>query len=111
MFVVIVKPDLAVSHDLLVLRKVSDDLVCGMKDILYHVGVDADGGIDEVVRVRKHHRVTAGLDRRADGHDIFDARFARPFDHLVAVVIELAHLEMRVGVDQHSFNLFSKKHN
>jgi hypothetical protein len=32
-----------------------------------------------------------------------------PFDHVVAVIIELAHIEMRVGVDQHALNLFSKK--
>jgi len=101
MLVVIVESDLAVGHDLLVLREAPDDLVGGMKDVLHLVGMDADGGVDEIILVRKQNRVTTRFDRRADGDDIFNARCSRAFDHVVAVVIELAHLQVRMRVDEH----------
>src|SRR5574341_2074187 len=95
MLVMVVEADLAVGNDLLVLRKMPDDFVGGMEDVLYLVGMDADRGVDEVVLVREQDRVAAGLHGRPDGDDIFDARFPCSLDHVVAVVIELEHLKVR----------------
>src|SRR5437867_11733878 len=71
--------------------------------------MNADGGVNEFVLCRECDAAVqrAWTCSAADGHDCLDTRVSCPNQHLLAVGIELFHLEVGVGVNEHDGQLVS----
>ena len=99
----IVQPDFAPGNDLGPFRQLFEFLKVGVGGQLGFMRMDADGGVDKFVLLGQSNAAVqrAGPGSAANGDDLFNAAVPRPRDHLLAVGVELLHLEMGVGVYEH----------
>src|SRR5579862_4816343 len=102
MIVEIIQSDLAPGNDLWPLCQLLHLLEIGIAGKLGLVRMNSNGRINEVVPFGE---LDATVERpwtgsATNGDNRFDSGFAGTSDHLLAIGIELLHLEMCMGVDE-----------
>src|SRR5713101_5983459 len=110
--VVVIEANLAPGNHAVMLRQAREFIVMRLRDFFRFVRVNADGGVDPVVRVGERQRrvelLRAGA--CADGEECGDSCRARPLEHFRAVAIKLRQIYVRVRVDQfHSAILAARR--
>src|ERR1700674_1940370 len=103
MVIEIVQPNLAPGNDLGVLCQLRHLLEIGIAGKLGFVRMNPDGRINELMLFGE---LDAAVERTwarpaADGENGLNTRILGPLQHKGAVSIELLHLEMCVGIDEH----------
>ncbi len=95
---VIIQPDLADGDDFRVLRQVAQRAHLLRVEVSAIVRVHPDGCIDAGIAFGQRHDLAARRYRDPGTDDPLDACFDGPFDHGLAVGVELRHVEVAVRV-------------
>ena len=99
---VVIEPRLADGDDLLQEKPLLDPLLDGLVPVLRVVRVYAERAVNLAVPPGERDRVVDGPRVIADLEHLPHARRAGARDDVVEVVLELTHVEMDVGVDEHA---------